>query len=651
MDSDDGSWAVLYGAAPLSATSLDLAVDEDQIGDSERRHNTEQVAYLVFEQALVYPEPVVADFYATPLSGTVPLTVTLVNSSTGASSYLWDYGDRITSTASAVTHTHAYTATGVYTVSLTASGPGGSDTLTRTNYITVSPAVDITYVYDPLYRLVTATYSTGEFYHYTYDPVGNRLSLTTTVGVVNYQYDAANRLTSVNGQAYTWDNNGNLLNDGLRSYTYDHANRLTQVVSGTLTTEFVYDGYLPNHIKRANELLSIGNRVRTVVDGQATDYVMDVASPLPQVLVATTGGQSSYYLHGADLIGQYDSGTWAYHLPDALGSVRSLTDPMGQVFSSYSFSPFGVPTSESGGDPYGFTGEWWESRAELLYLRARYYQPETGRFVTEDPFPGLRGQPQTQNWFVYVTNNPVNRIDPEGLYGKDVHHDLTFQWAAEAALRCRCDQCMAVVHTWLIAEADLWTDDLFSGMTPAPGIGQPERHFLTRAQAMERVDRAIESRKVWEFGIALHQLQDTFSHWEEGYTLQSGTEYGHGYTGFINWLRQHSLLLNRDDLAELRDGLVDLLVQKGYPRWYVETLSDGDVLDLWLREYTDPHDPMRRDLGYNTDLYSPWSGRDMDMEVATRRALKKFFTFGTTRCDIGKAPQGGVQADTCMVGL
>ena len=167
--------------------------------------------------------------------------------------------------------------------------------------------------------------------------------------MVNYQYDAANRLTSVNGQAYTWDDNGNLLNDGLRSYSYDHANRLTSVTSGTLTTEFTYDGYLPNHIKRANELLSIGNRVRTKVDGQATDYVMDVASPLPQVLVATTGGQSSYYLHGADLIGQYDSGIWAYHLPDALGSVRGLTDPVGQVVSSYSFSPFGVSTGESGG--------------------------------------------------------------------------------------------------------------------------------------------------------------------------------------------------------------------------------------------------------------------------------------------------------------
>ena len=59
------------------------------------------------------------------------------------------------------------------------------------------------------HRLTGAEYSTGEFYQYAYDAVGNRLSLTTTVGVVNYQYDAANRLTSVNGQAYTWDDNGN----------------------------------------------------------------------------------------------------------------------------------------------------------------------------------------------------------------------------------------------------------------------------------------------------------------------------------------------------------------------------------------------------------------------------------------------------------
>jgi RHS repeat-associated protein len=360
------------------------------------------VAYLVFEEALVYPEPVVADFYATPLSGTVPLMVTLVNSSTGASSYLWDYGDRITSTASAVTHTHAYTATGVYTVALTASGPGGSDTLTRTNYITVSPAVNITYVYDPLYRLVTATYSTGEYYRYTYDAVGNRLSLTTTVGVVNYQYDAANRLTSVNGQAYTWDDNGNLLNDGLRSYSYDHANRLLQVVSGTLTTSFTYNG--------------AGDRVGKTVDGVTTDYVLDPAAGLTQVLVESTGGQQTAYLYGHDLLAQYDSGTWAYHVNDGLGSVRQLADAAGQVVQSYSFDPFGVPLGESGGEPYGYTGEQWDAEVELLYLRTRYYEPGVGRFVSKDQWGGREQKPQTLNRFVYVTSNPIGT--PSSIFAK-----------------------------------------------------------------------------------------------------------------------------------------------------------------------------------------------------------------------------------------
>jgi hypothetical protein len=58
----------------------------------------------------------------------------------------------------------------------------------------------------------------------------------------------------------------------------------------------------------------------------------------------------------ADLLAQYDSGTWAYHLNDGLGSVRGLTDPTGQVVQGYSFSPYGVPLGESGGEPYGFTG-------------------------------------------------------------------------------------------------------------------------------------------------------------------------------------------------------------------------------------------------------------------------------------------------------
>jgi hypothetical protein len=194
---------------------------------------------------------------------------------------------------------------------------------------------------------------------YAYDAVGNRLSLTMGGGVVNYAYDDANRLTSLNGQPYTWDDNGNLLHDGVYSYTYDHANRLTQVVSGTLTTQFTY----PSTLLRTGN--GAGDRVAKTVDGVTTGYVLDgstglttgPAAGLTQVLQETTGGQTTSYLYGHDLLAQYDSGTWAYHVNDGLGSVRQLADPAGQVVADYSFSPFGVPLGESGGQPYGYTGE------------------------------------------------------------------------------------------------------------------------------------------------------------------------------------------------------------------------------------------------------------------------------------------------------
>ena len=68
-------------------------------------------------------------------------------------------------------------------------------------------------------HLTEANYSDGTFFHYSYDAVGNRLRQSTQVGTVNYVYDDANRLASVCGVSYTWDNNGNLLSDGSSSYS------------------------------------------------------------------------------------------------------------------------------------------------------------------------------------------------------------------------------------------------------------------------------------------------------------------------------------------------------------------------------------------------------------------------------------------------
>ena len=299
------------------------------------------------------------------------------------------------------------------------AGPGESLTI---------PWRTITYTYDSLYRLTDADYSTGELYQYAYDAVGNRLSYNGPDGSKTYAYDAANRLTSVNGVVYTWDDNGNLLSDGVRSYTYDHANRLTQVVSGTLTTEFVYNG--------------AGDRVAKTMDGVETRYTLDPAAGLTQILQETTGGQTTSYLYGHDLLAQYDSGTWAYHVNDGLGSVRGLADPAGQVVQGYSFSPFGVPLGESGGEPYGFTGEQWDASAGLVFLRARYYQPGVGRFINKDPWPGMAQKPGTRNGYTYVLNNAPNGTDPSGM------------WCLFGIGNCDEEPDLAIVAYYILVQTD-----------------------------------------------------------------------------------------------------------------------------------------------------------------------------------------------------
>jgi PKD repeat protein len=116
---------------------------------------------LTRTHALTVTEAVVADFSATPLSGTVPLTVTFVNGSVGATGAEWDFGDGSTSTI--ISPTHIYTTAGVYTVSLTANGSGGRDILTRSSYITVAdvftPQLNVVATYPPSNGLIIPSQS------------------------------------------------------------------------------------------------------------------------------------------------------------------------------------------------------------------------------------------------------------------------------------------------------------------------------------------------------------------------------------------------------------------------------------------------------------------------------------------------------------
>jgi len=249
-----------------------------------------------------------------------------------------------------------------------------------------------------LYRLTAADYSNGAYFHHTYDAVGNRQTEVTQAGSTSYGYDVANRLTSVGGVTYTWDNNGNLLNDGASTNSYNHANRLATVVQGSNTYSFGYNG--------------LGDRLRQTINGGPTTYTVDLAAGLTQVLAAGTNS----YLYGVGRIGEEQPGGWQYHLGDALGSVRQLTNTGAAVTLARSYEPYGdaLASAGSAATVWQFTGEARDATG-LTYLRARYYASAVGSLVSMDPWRGDSRTPRTLNRWSYVLGNPVNDTDASGL--------------------------------------------------------------------------------------------------------------------------------------------------------------------------------------------------------------------------------------------
>lgn len=227
---------------------------------------------------------------------------------------------------------------------------------------------------------------------------GSTIDSTT---VTTYTYDAANRLTSVGGMAYTWDDRGNLIHDGVFTYTYNAAGRMVRAQSLTSTLVYTYN--------------AAGLRVVQSVDGDEITFAWDWALPLPQVLATSDGALDVY---GLARIGELRDSAWSYSLEDELRSVRQWADGSGYVTYAAGHTPFGEYLWQDGStdSAWGYTGERRDSSVGVIYLRARWYRPSEGRFSQKDPWEGNQKQPLTMNPYLYVLANPVGYVDPAGWY-------------------------------------------------------------------------------------------------------------------------------------------------------------------------------------------------------------------------------------------
>ena len=271
--------------------------------------------------------------------------------------------------------------------------------------MTMPDGAIINYTYDPTYQLISADHTNIPDETYTYDPVGNRLTATV---------DNANRLTEDANYTYTYDNNGNLIQKTHKitqaaiTYAYDFENRLIKInLPLGITAEYKYDPF--------------GRRIEKNISGQITtkylydnkDIIMEYAAIIP-----TNTNITTKYIHGPGIdepLSMIRNNKTYYYHADALGSITRMTDQNGNTVQTIKYDTFGNIKSLSNPlliQPYAYTGREYDIESGFYYLRNRYYDPRTGRFISKDPI-GFNGG--DVNLYGYVGNNPVNWVDPWGL--------------------------------------------------------------------------------------------------------------------------------------------------------------------------------------------------------------------------------------------
>jgi RHS repeat-associated protein len=215
--------------------------------------------------------------------------------------------------------------------------------------------------------------------------------------------------------------------------------------------------------------------------------------------IAMTRGSASYFYH-----------------QDGLGTVTELTDGSGTTAKSYAYDSWGNILAQTGTveNPYTYTGREFDAETGLYYYRERYYDPQTGRFLQKDPI-GLRGGDFTL--YAYVGNDPIDRIDPYGLYLTWVHKRITRAALANIGRRRFCGKFSNLPE--LVANVDFdpsWNISQDPANAHWHGLANgDEPKDQARSKFARYLDGQLKACTAEGLARALHAVQDTSSegHW------------------------------------------------------------------------------------------------------------------------------------------
>lgn len=240
-----------------------------------------------------------------------------------------------------------------------------------------------------------------------------------------YAYDAQQRLERVDvhtpgadyAVAYAYDANGNTVHredsrhpELAVSFVYDSQDRMVEAIRGPPASEQSL-----GHYDYDDAGLRIRHHGGTRGD---VDYLYDGGSVLEERNAGDASLRAHYrYAHElltVDVPGQARS---TYH-HDALGSTAALTGASGQTEATYRVDPFGAIRERTGSSPnrFVFTGHEHDEETGLVYMRARFYDPETGRFLTQDSVLGDPSEPPSLHRYLYANANPLRFADPSGHF-------------------------------------------------------------------------------------------------------------------------------------------------------------------------------------------------------------------------------------------